>query len=134
MLGFDDAGKVRGQADADAITTGASTRAWAARGARAGLPDGRAFDAPATRTRWPTSALDAYAPRAGWIRRTERRQHARIGDWLARVEATPGFVNDPRLPAHAAVGAGRRLRARPPALDAERLACERCPRSFASSV
>ena len=38
-------------------------------------------------------ALYAYVHCAGDAG-TDPREHAGIGDWLARVEATPGFVND----------------------------------------
>ena len=57
-----------------------------------GLSDGRAFIAGDAYS-VADIALYAYVHCAGDAG-TDPREHAGIGDWLARVEATPGFVND----------------------------------------
>ena len=57
-----------------------------------GLSDGRAFVAGDAYS-VADIALYAYVHCAGDAG-TDPREHAGIGDWLARVEATPGFVND----------------------------------------
>jgi glutathione S-transferase len=57
-----------------------------------GLADGRAFIAGDAYS-VADIALYAYVHCAGDAG-TDPREHAGIGDWLDRVEATPGFVND----------------------------------------
>jgi glutathione S-transferase len=57
-----------------------------------GLSDGRRFIAGDAYS-VADIALYAYVHCAGDAG-TDPREHAGIGDWLARVEATPGFVND----------------------------------------
>ena len=57
-----------------------------------GLADGRPFIAGDAYT-VADIALYAYA-HCGADAGADPREHAHIGAWLDRVEATPGFVND----------------------------------------
>ena len=75
-----------------------------ARRGRAGSPRARALGRPRLRRRRLLDrrhrAVRLRALRGR--RRTELGRHERIGAWIARVEATPGFENDLEpLPAHA---------------------------------